>query len=150
MRKVLRKPYIFWFMGLFILYLGIDFILSGFYKTIPLIIFYSKTVNWLKLGLSIFLTVLTGFLVAYTTVLLYLKYRERKECKKAGMLTTIGAVSGFAVGVCPLCITGAFPLILSALGVTFSFASLPFQGIEIQILVVIILITSLFILNRKL
>ena len=94
------------------------------------------------------LSLLIGFLVAITSVFSYIKYKERKQCKEGVTLAGVGTVGGFIVGVCPLCITGILPLIFGFLGISFTFASLPFQGIEIQILVVIILLSSLWMLNR--
>jgi len=64
-------------------------------------------------------------------------------------LSSAGAIGGLVTGVCPLCVTGLIPLILGFIGVSFSFASLPFQGIEVQVLVVIILLMSLINLSKK-
>ena len=65
------------------------------------------------------------------------------------VLAGAGSVGGLIVGVCPLCVTGLVPLALGLLGIGFSFASLPFQGIEVQVLVVIVLFVSLINLSRK-
>ena len=93
-------------------------------------------------------TLTIGFLVAANGVLVYIKYKERKRCKGVGT-ASIGAAAGLIVGVCPLCVTGVFPLLLGLFGISFSFGSLPFQGIEIQILVIIILVFSLWMLEKK-
>ncbi len=149
MKHVFQKPYIFWLIGIFVLYLILNIIFSGFYNTIPLIIIYAQTVNWIKLGISLLLSLIIGFLVSLLSVLLFIKYKERKECKKVGILAGGGALSGLAVGICPLCVTGVFPIILASLGVSFSFASLPFQGAEIQVLIVFMLLTSLFLIKKS-
>lgn len=149
MNKVFRKPYVYYFIGIFLIYLILNIFLSGFYSTIPLIVAYAQTVNWIKLGISLFLTLVIGFLVASTSILTYIKYKERKQCKQAGIIGGAGTIGGLIVGVCPLCITGIVPLILGFLGISFSFGSLPFQGIEIQVLVIIILALSLWMLNKK-
>ena len=107
-----------------------------------MIIVYAATVNWLKLGFSIFLSLTIAFFVAANFVLVYEKYKERKKCKEATISGGIGAVGGLVTGVCPLCVTGVLPLILGLFGVTFSFASLPLQGIEVQIFVLAILVFS--------
>ena len=148
MKAIFRKPYIYWFFGIFVFYLILNVLISGFYNTIPLIIVYAGTVNWLKLGLSLVLTLAIGFLAAINGVLVYMKYKERKECKGVGA-AGVGTVGGLIVGVCPLCITGIFPLLLGLVGISFSFGSLPFQGLEIQTLVVLILLFSLFNLSKK-
>ncbi len=148
MKEAFNKPYIYPFIGIFTLYLVLNIILSGFYDTIPLIIVYASTVSWLKLGLSLILTLSIGFLVAVNAVLVIMRYKERKKCRGAGVAGA-GVVGGLIVGVCPLCITGIFPLILGLLGVSFSFASLPFQGLEIQIFIVILLLISLRSLRKS-
>nr|MBI4156537.1 hypothetical protein [Candidatus Woesearchaeota archaeon] len=86
MKRVFIKPYFYWFVGVFILYLILNILLSGFYDTIPLIINYASTVNWLKLGISLFLTLLIGFLVALNSVYVYILYKERKSCKEGKTL----------------------------------------------------------------
>ena len=149
MKRVFQKPYLYLFGGIFILYIILNLIFSGFYNTIPLIVVYANTVNWLKLGLSLILSLSIGILVAMTMTLTYIKYKERKECRKGGTLAGVGTVGGLVTGVCPLCITGLLPLFLGLFGVSFSFASLPFEGIEIQVLVVLVLLISLHILNRN-
>ena len=151
MKKIFRKSYIFWLVGIliFLVYLLLNIFISGFYNTIPLILAYATTVNWLKLGISLFLTLAIGALIAFNSVLIYIKYKERRKCKKEVALSSAGAIGGLVAGICPLCVTGLVPLILGIFGVGFSFASLPFQGIEVQVLVVIVLFVSLINLSRK-
>ena len=149
MKILLKKPYVYFIILIFLVYLSLNVILSGFYNTIPLILVYAKTVNWLKLGMSLFLTLAIGSLISFNSVLIYIKYKERKKCKKELSLSSAGAIGGLITGVCPLCVTGLIPLILGLVGVSFSLASLPFQGIEVQVLVVIILLVSLINLSRK-
>lgn len=147
MNKIFKKPYIFLFFGIFIFYLILNILISGFYDTIPLIIKYAKTVNWLKLGFSLLLTIIIGLLVAGNSILVYIKYKERKRCKGVGT-AGVGTIGGLVVGVCPLCVTGLLPLTLGLLGISFSFASLPFQGIEIQMLIAVILFVSYVNLSK--
>ena len=149
MKTLLKKPCVYFVILIFLVYLSLNIILSGFYNTIPLILVYAKTVDWLKLGISLFLTLTIGALIAFNSVLIYVKYKEKRRCKKEMTLSSAGAIGGLVTGVCPLCVTGLIPLILGFIGVSFSFASLPLQGIEIQILVVIILLASLINLSRR-
>ena len=149
MKILFKKSYVYFIILIFLVYLSLDIILNGFYNTISLILVYAETVNWFKLGISLFLTLAIGFLIAFNSVLIYVKYKERKKCKKEFTLSSVGAIGGLVAGVCPLCVTGLIPLILSLAGVSFSLASLPFQGIEVQVLVVIILLVSLINLSRK-
>ena len=149
MKLLFKKPYIYFVILIFLVYLLLNIFISGFYNTIPLILVYAATVNWFKLGISLFLTLAIGALIVFNSVLIYIKYKERRKCKKEVALSSAGAIGGLVAGVCPLCVTGLVPLILGIFGVGFSFASLPFQGIEVQVLVVIFLFVSLINLSRK-
>jgi len=149
MKILLKNPYIYFVILIFLIYISLNIILSGFYNTIPLILVYAKTLNWFKLGISLFLTLTIGVLIAFNSVLIYVKYKERKKCKRELSLSSAGAIGGLVTGVCPLCVTGLIPLILGLVGISFSLASLPFQGVEVQFLVVIILLVSLISLSRK-
>ncbi|MEK6951639.1 MAG: hypothetical protein AABX29_01355 [Nanoarchaeota archaeon] len=149
LKIVFKKPYLYGIVLIFLAYIFINIWLSGFYNTIKLIIIYASTINWLELFISIILTLTIGILVSVNSVYAYIKYKERKKCLKESAVATAGSIGGLIIGVCPLCVTGLFPLIFSFLGIGFSFASLPFKGIEVQILVIIILLISLFMLNKK-
>ena len=149
MKILLKKPYIYFMILIFLVYLSLNMILSGFYNTIPLIWVYAKTVNWLKLGISLFLTLVTGTLIAFNSVLIYIRYKERKKCKRDISLSSVGAIGGLVTGACPLCVTGLIPLILGFIGISFSLASLPFQGIEVQVLVALVLFISYKQISRQ-
>lgn len=149
MRIIFRKPYIYFVFLIFLSYLVLNLFISGFYNTIPLILVYAKTVNWLKLGISLFFTLIIGALISFNSILIYLRYKERKECKKEVALSGTGAIGGLITGFCPICITGLIPLVLGMVGISFSLASLPFEGIEVQIIVALILFTSLYNLIKK-
>ena len=111
MATLFKKPYIYWIVLIFITYTALNIIFSGFYNTIKLIIIYANTVDWLKLGVSIILTLAIGFLVAVNSVIAYIKYKERKKCKEGIATAGVGTLGGLIVGVCPLCVTGLFPLV---------------------------------------
>ena len=149
MKKVFAKPYINYIIIIFLIYITLNIIFSGFYNSVKLILIYSSTVNWFKLGISILLTLLIGIFVSVNSVLMYMAYRQRKRCKEAGYLSGVGSIGGLAVGVCPLCVTGLFPLILGFLGISFSFGSLPFGGIEIQVFILGILVWGYLLLKKK-
>ena len=149
MREVFQKPRVYWFVAIFAGYLILNVVFSGFYKTIPLAIAYSNTINWFKLGTSLFFTLVISFLIGVVSVLTYTRYRERQNCRKVGLVAGAAGVGGLIVGVCPLCVSGILPLVLGALGVSFSFASLPFQGLEFQVLIVVLLLVSLKIVRKK-
>lgn len=149
MKRVLERPYAYWIIGIFAVYLILNLIISGFYKTIPLIIKYAETVNWFELIISLSLSIIIGALIAINAVFSFIRYKERRQCKEADVLAGIGTVGGLATGFCPLCAAGLFPLIFGFFGVTFSFALLPLKGIEVQLAVILILSSSLILLSRK-
>ena len=146
LKQAFKKPHIF--ASVFVTYLVLNFFISGFYKTITLLYYYSDTVNWTKIIVSLIFTLAIAFLVSLNFTLVYIKYKQKRDCKRQGTLATIGTIGGLATGVCPLCVSGLFPLILSFVGVSFSFATLPFSGMEIQIGVIILLLISLFYLKK--
>ena len=78
-----------------------------------------------------------------------MKYRQRQKIKKGVAIAALGTTSGFAAGVCTACVAGIFPFIFSLFGISFSWLSLPFKGLEFQVLVIILLLTSLHLLNKR-
>ncbi|MEK6899045.1 MAG: hypothetical protein AABW79_03025 [Nanoarchaeota archaeon] len=132
----------------FILYLLLASFISGFFKTIPLIIIYASTVSWVKLTLSFTLTLIISILISINLILLKEKIKERRSCAQQSTIAGIATLGGLAVGVCPICVTGISALILGALGIGFSFATLPFQGIEIQALLILILVLNIKLLSK--
>ncbi len=149
MRRVFQKPYRIWFFCIFFLYLALNILFSGFYQTAQLIIRYASTVAWSSLILSVVLSLLIGFFIAQNSILLFIRYKQRKQCRGAATMTSVGTVGGFITGICPLCITGLFPLLFSFFGISFSLGILPFKGIEVQVLTLLILLFSYFLLTRN-
>ncbi len=146
---VFQKPQIYWTLGIFLAYMLLVIIISGFYSTIPLILKYSATINWIELSLSLAFSLLIGFLVAVNAVYAYHQYQLRIQCKEGNAFASAGTLGGLAAGVCPLCVTGLFPLILGAFGVSFSFATLPFKGLEVQVLSIALLLIGLSFFKRE-
>ena len=143
MKNIFQKPYLFWTLSLFFSYLALSIFLSGFYITIQYIPYYIKQINWLELSVSIVFTLVIAALVAFNSVYAFIKFKERKSAKITG-LSCAGTVLGLTTGVCPACVTGLFPLILGFFGITFSWATLPFHGLEIQLLTILMLSCSLY------
>lgn len=148
MKRVFQRPYIFLIAGIFLLYVILNVLFSGFYKTLVLITKYITTVNWMSLSISVLLSLTIGFFIAVNSVLLYLRHNARKQCGSAATMTSVGTIGGFITGVCPLCVTGLFPLLFSFFGITFSLGSLPFQGIEVQVVTLALLAISYHLLIK--
>jgi hypothetical protein len=149
MKYLFRKPFVFLSASLFFGYLVLVYFLSDFGNTFRTVLLYTDTLNWPKFSMSILLTLIIASLVAINGTTAYRQYRLRKECREGSVLAGAGTLGGLALGVCPLCVGGILPIILGALGVSFSFGTLPLQGIEIQILVIVILLISLWWMKKK-
>jgi len=148
-KEVFKKPYIYFFILILIVYLTLNILISQFYITLRYIPKYIDTINWFELTLSILFTLVIAFLVSLTILLSYIKNKQRQKIKKGVAIAALGTTSGFAAGVCTACVAGVFPFIFSLFGISFSWLSLPFKGLEFQLLVIILLLTSLHLLNKR-
>ena len=146
MKRSLQRPYLYWLIGIFVVYLGLTVYISEFYITAQYIFIYAHQLDWGKLLLGMFLTITIAALVALNMVYGYIRYKERKDVKKTGVIACVGTIGGLATGVCSACVVSVFPLVLGLFGVTFSWASLPFQGLEIQALLIVMLGAGLYFL----
>ena len=149
MRRIFQRPYVYWTISIFLVYEVLNFFISGFNKTLELIIKYASTVNWFELIISLILSLGIGIFIAINAVYVYILYNERQRCGKYVGATGVGVIGGLATGFCPLCVSGLLPLILGLFGVSFSFASLPFQGIEVQAIVLVILLVNFYYLKKR-
>ncbi len=148
--SVFQKKYIFWFFGIIIFYLTVNILTSQFYITVKYIYMsnYFDTINWTKLILSAFFALIIAVLISINSILTYIKHKQRKDVKKSGAVTCAATIGGLATGICPVCITGLFPLIFSLFGLSFSWIAMPFNGIEVQIIVILILLTNFWYLTK--
>ncbi len=154
-KNVFKRPYIFWGVGIFMVYLTFNIIISQFYVTLSYIPYYLDTIKWGYLLLSLFFTFIIGILVSISIIYGYLQYMEKKKEKieqttKKNIQTTVTGAStlgGLAIGVCSAC-GSILPSILSIFGISASFASLPFQGLEIQVLLIVILGFNIYFLQK--
>jgi len=148
-RNIFKRPHVYWLIGIFFVYLALTIYLSEFYITIKYIPSYLDTIQWSELIISGFFTLTIAALVSVNSVYGFMKYKQRRSIKKTGALTCAATVGGFATGVCPACVTGAFPLVLGFFGVSFTWGALPFQGLEIQAALILLLALGLYFLKKK-
>ena len=149
MKELLRRPYVYWVAGIFLAYMVLNILLSQFYVTAQYIPYYFDTIKWGKLLTSALFSIAIGILIAINSVFSYIKYQERKAVIREGLITSAAAIGGLATGVCSACVAGLFPLIFSLFGLSFSFAALPLEGLEVQGLLIAVLGVSLYYLNRS-
>jgi len=148
-KQAFKRPYAYAFILIVIAYLTINIILSEFYITIQYIPRYLDTIKWHEFLLAGIFSIIIAAMVAINIILLYLKWKERRFLKQQSFLASLGTLAGFSTGICPACITGLFPLLFAALGTSFTFLSLPFKGLEIQLLVIIILMLNIYFLEKR-
>lgn len=146
MLQVFEKPNVYWTLGVFLGYLILNVIISEFYITLWYIPAYLDTLHWGELVLSAFLTLAIAALVAISSVYSYIRYQERKTLGGA-TATCVSSVVGLSTGVCAACVGSVFPSLLGLFGVTLSFASLPFRGMEVQIATIVVLGGTLYFLK---
>ncbi|MEK6951854.1 MAG: hypothetical protein AABX29_02460 [Nanoarchaeota archaeon] len=140
----LKKPYVYSFFIVFIVYLIINVVINKVYITFPLLFTYN-----LKIVIPyIFLTLLTALLVATNINLVYIKIKDLKNLKKAGSLSFLGIFGGLLGGGCPSCFVGLFPAFLGLFGITASLSTLPLFGLEILFASVTLLIISIIFLTK--
>jgi len=142
---IISRPYLFSFI--FLLYILINFLSNKTYDVAPVIFTYNLVFVIPFLTLSF---LITPFLVAITINLSITKFKEMKSLSSKGEegFTVIGIFSGVLGGACPGCFMGLFPAFLGLFGITATLGNLPFLGLEIQFLSIILLIVAIVLLTR--
>tara|TARA_Y100000034_G_C6757265_1_gene337010 strand:- start:196 stop:657 length:462 start_codon:yes stop_codon:yes gene_type:complete len=149
MKQIFKKPYVYWLIGIFVIYLIITVYISEFYIIVKHIPQYLDTIKWHKLIFSSLLALIIAALVSINSVFAFIQYKARKDIMAEGGVICAATIGGVATGLCPACVTGLFPLVLSLFGISFSFLDLPFEGVEIQILIIVVLLISLYFLYNE-
>lgn len=148
---IIKRPYVFYFIIIFLTYLGINILLNKTYITFPTIF---KSYKILFLIPFILLNLITAFLVGININLIIVKFKELKlindiKGTTRGGIVSLGIFGGLLGGACPGCFVGLFPAFLGLFGITMTLGNLPLHGLEIQIISSIILIISLFLLTKE-
>lgn len=144
--KAFKHPYVWWTLSIFVAYVLLNVALSNYLTTLQSMFYYWRSTNP-KLFLSLLFTLTIAALIAVSMVTAFLKYQERKALKGGTVACATSAV-GLAIGMCPLCGASVLPLVLSAIGITFTLGSLPFQGMELQVGIIALLGINLYFLNK--
>ena len=142
----LKRPYIFYFILIFIFYLILNLIVNKTYSTV---IVLNSLALWFRIPYTLFNFLIIPALVALTINLSILKFKELKviRAKEEGA-TFLGVFGGVLGGACPGCFVGLFPAVLGLFGVTASLRVLPLFGLEIQMASIVLLIVAIFYLTR--
>ena len=146
-RAILEKPYIFYFIGIFLIYIAINLIVNQLYVNLSV---FTSLVLWFRIPLILFGFLLIPVLVALTINLSIIKFREMRQVKgkSSGGFTFLGMFGGVLGGACPGCFVGLFPAFLGLFGITASLSILPFYGLEIQAASIGFLVVAVILLTR--
>ena len=133
------------------------FILSSFFYLISIIIVNKVYITYKTLFLFektffitfIFINIIIAILFGIIINLLRKRIKDSKEIRQKIGLAPVGVFLGILGGACPGCVTGLLPLILSLFGISFSLLSLPFNGLELLLLSIILMIVSIYYLTKE-
>ena len=140
----IKKPYLYSFVLIFLIYIIVDVFVNKVHQSLDII----SAKGFLFLASFVLLFILVPFLVATCFNLVWIKFKELKALSKVSGLAAVGAFGGFLGGACPSCFVGLFPAFMGLFGITLSLGNLPFYGLEIQLISVILLFISIFLLTR--
>ena len=146
-KAITEKPYIFYFIGIFLIFIAINLVVNKLYVSLEV---FTSLVLWFRIPFIFFNFLLIPALVALTINLSIIKFREMRAVnnKAGGGFTLLGIFGGVLGGACPGCFVGLFPAFLGIFGVTASLSILPLYGLEIQLVSIILLVVAVILLTR--
>ncbi|MEK6834749.1 MAG: hypothetical protein AABX61_00615 [Nanoarchaeota archaeon] len=120
----------------------IYYFFNGFYLFFN---YYIKYYPWLNILFTLTLALLFGI----NLVLIIFRFKEvRKYNNESGTGIFTSVLSLFSAG-CPVCSFTILSFLIPGLSTAFTLAILPFKGLEIQLLGIILLLISIFILTKE-
>ncbi len=143
-KAIFKKPYVFYFIGIFLAYITINLIVNQLYVTLDV---FTSLVLWFRIPFLFFNFLAIPFLVALTINLSILRFNEAGFGKHTGA-AGFGIFGGIIGGACPGCFVGLFPAFLGIFGVTASLSVLPLYGLELQLLSAALLTSAVFLLTK--
>lgn len=145
-KKVIStRPYVYSFILIIFIYLGINFFINDLSGTAPVLFNFNLNVIIPFLILNLIIAILVGISIN----LVWLKFKEYKFVNKEHGLTFFGVFIGLMGGACPGCFVGLFPAFIGLFGVTASLSSLPLFGLELQLISLGLLILSIYLLTNE-
>ena len=136
-QAIFERPYVFYFIVIFLLYIIINIFINQLYVTGFDVLFE-------------LLNIFIALLVPLTINLSIIKFKELRNINSAGSgAGFLGLFGGFLGGACPGCFAGLFPVFLGLFGVTASLSILPFYGLEILAASIVLLIISVWVLTNE-
>ena len=146
-RAITEKPYVFYLIGIFLVYIALNLVINKLYVNIDI---FTSFALWFIIPFLLFNFLIIPALVALTINLSIIKFKEMRPVgsKGSGGFGFIGLFGGILGGACPGCFVGLFPAVLGLFGITASLSVLPLFGLEIQFLSAAFLITAIILLTR--
>jgi len=120
----------------------IYYFFNGFY------LFFNYSIRYYP-SLNILFTIILSFLFGINLSLIIFRFKEIKKYNNesgTGIFTSV--LSLFSAG-CPVCSFTILSFLIPGLSATFSLAILPFKGLEIQLLGILLLLIGIFILTKE-
>src|SRR3989344_8846248 len=120
----------------------IYYFFNGFY------LFFNYSIKYYPY-LNILFTIILSFLFGINLSLILFRFKEIKKYNNesgTGIFTSV--LSLFSAG-CPVCSFTILSFLIPGLSATFSLAILPFKGLEIQLLGILLLLIGIFILTKE-
>lgn len=148
-QALLTRPYVFIFLFVFFAYILFNYWIndigsSSLFRDFKL---------WFLILFLLFNFLLIPFLVGLTVSLVFMKLKDAsfvaQRKAKGGTFAVIGTFLGVLGGACPGCFVGLFPAFLGIFGVTATLRILPFYGLEVQVLSMILLVIAIGLLTRE-
>lgn len=142
-----QKSYFKIFLITFIFYLLLStyliyYFFNGFYS------FFNYQIRYYPY-LNILFTLILALLFGINLALIMFRFKEiKKYNNESGTGIFASILSLFSAG-CPVCSFTILSFLIPGLSVTFSLAILPFKGLEIQLLGIIVLLISIFVLTKE-
>jgi len=140
----IKRPYLFSFIGIALVYFFLDIYLNKTYITYKTI-FTHGAYYFIPF---ILLITLIPILVSLNINLIFIKFKDLNKISKASGFAALGAFWGIFGGACPSCFIGLLPAMLGLFGIVLNLGNLPLMGLEIQLFSIIFLILGTFYLTR--
>ncbi len=119
-------------------FLALDYII--FSQSTTFRIFFTQNYDFYNYASIILSIIIAIFFALSITMLVYIFEKQKESAKESTPTTFVGVFFGAIASGCPVC--GSW--LLSIFGIAGSLAIFPFQGLEIKILAILLLIFSVY------
>jgi MFS family permease len=147
-KALFSRQYLKLFIPLSLLYLIMMYFVYDYMYQGEVLHFYETFSLWYAVSFSI-LTIVISILFGALLTLIVMKFREVK--KKSLGVGTLGIFIGSLTAGCPGCVFGLFPLFagIFGFGAGTTIAIMPLNGIELQLLTILLFVLSILFLSKE-